>query len=495
MGLRRVLGLAGVGLWLAVAPAAVAADWPSSGHDLANSRDGGTDGPSVDQARTLQPYWRFSSTEGDFTGTPAVVGGTVVVGTNGGAVDALDATTGRLLWSRTVGPQVNGSVAIAGGVVYVPVNIDETGPPASVGSPSLVALRLSDGTQLWQSRLDTQPGADVYGSPVVYRNAVYIGVSASYAEDNLPATADRGSVVALDAATGAQLWKTYTVPAGDDGGAVWSTAAIDTATGVLFVGTGNAYHAPAAATTDAILALQASTGTVVGHFQAHAGDVNTGGQGLDADFGASPNLLSSPSGQALVGEGDKAGTYWALDRASLAPVWHASVGPGGLLGGILGSTAWDGAAVYGPQTTPSATWSLSAAGVSRWTDADGGKYHLGPVSLANGVAYTTDQAGNLTARATVDGSVLARLPLGAASWGGVAIAGGTVFAVTGTQGASGSVVAFRPDCADDPSGAREIGPVSGLVHAIVVALYSAGQPGLGSTVHGVNCATVVNAGL
>jgi hypothetical protein len=40
--------------------------------------------------------------------------------------------------------------------------------------------------------------------------------------------------------------------------------------------------------------------------------------------------------------------------------------------------------------------------------------------------------------------VLAKLPLGAPAWGGVSIARGTVFAVTGMQGDSGSVVAYRP---------------------------------------------------
>jgi hypothetical protein len=276
---------------------------------------------------------------------------------------------------------------------------------------------------------------------------------------------------------------------------VWSTPAIDAAAGVLYVGTGNAYHAPAASTTDAIVALDAASGVVIGHFQARANDVNTGGQGLDADFGASPNLFASSSGQALVGEGDKAGGYWALDRGSLSLVWHASVGPGGLLGGILGSTAWDGGALYGPETKPAGTWSLSAAGAARWANADAGKYHLGAVSVANGVAYTTDDAGNLTARSTVDGSVLVRLPLGAASWGGVAIAGGSVFAVTGSQGAAGSVEAFRPDCANDLSGARETGPVSGLVYSVVAALENAGQSAVGSTVHGVNCGVIVANGL
>jgi hypothetical protein len=52
--------------------------------------------------------------------------------------------------------------------------------------------------------------------------------------------------------------------------------------------------------------------------------------------------------------------------------------------------------------------------------------------------------GHLNARDVTTGAVLAKLPLGAPSWGGVSIAGGSVFAVTGTQGTSGWIVAYRP---------------------------------------------------
>jgi hypothetical protein len=64
--------------------------------------------------------------------------------------------------------------------------------------------------------------------------------------------------------------------------------------------------------------------------------------------------------------------------------------------------------------------------------------------VANGIVYTTDLSGHLNARDANTGVVLAKLPLGAPSWGGVALAGGSVFAVTGTQGTSGYVVAYRP---------------------------------------------------
>ena len=477
---------------LVLAPAAASADWPYYGHDLANTRNAGSDGPTPAQAATLQPYWTFSSTQGDFTGTPVVSGSTVVVGSNEGVVDALDASTGKLLWSRTVGPQVNGSAAIANGVVYVPVNINEG---TGAGEPSVAALNLTDGSLLWQTTIDAQPGADVFGSPVVANGVVYIGTAASYAEDHLPLAHDRGSVVALDAATGALKWTTYTVPAGDDGGAVWSTPAIDAATGLLYVGTGNAYDAPAADTTDAVLALDSSTGAIVHSFQATAGDVNPNGSGPDADIGASPNLFTSASGQALVGEGDKAGNYWALDRSTLALAWKTNVGPGGPLGGILGSTAWDGSALYGPDSLQTETWSLTASGAVRWMTADGGDHHLGPVAVADGVVYSTDNNGNLTARSTADGSLLARLALGAPSWGGVSISGGTVFAAVGITGATGSIQAFRPDCVQDPAGARSQGLLSGPLYNLSSLLTGAGAPAVGGLVQGVNCAVVVPLGL
>lgn len=458
----------------AISPAIAAANWPLYGHDLSNSRNGGSGGPTPARARTLQPAWSFKSTQGDFTGTPVVSAGIVVAGSNGGVVDAFSAITGTLLWSRTVGSQVNGSAAISGGIVYVPVNINEV---TGAGTPSVVALSLVTGTPLWQATLDSQPGADVYGSPVVANGRVYIGSSAGYAENNLPNAHDRGSVVALNALTGAVVWKTYTVPPGDDGGAVWSTPALDTSTGRLYVGTGNAYHAPAASTTDAVLALDAKTGAIVASFQATPGDVSFNGSGLDADIGASPNLFVSSSGHKLVGVGDKAGDYWALDRATLKLVWKTSVGPGGGLGGILGSTAWDGSALYGPESQNNETWSLSAAGATRWIVLDGSdNYHLAPVSVAGGVAYSADNQGDLTARSTVDGSLLARVPLAGPSWGGVSISGGTVFVSVGTQGQTGYIEAFRPGC----------GLVCGLLSGIGETLTEAGQPALGAVVGGLN---------
>jgi polyvinyl alcohol dehydrogenase (cytochrome) len=255
-------------------------------------------------------------------------------------------------------------------------------------------------------------------------------------------------VVALSERTGRTAWKTFTVPPGANGAAVWSTPAIDSRTGRLYVGTGNAYHAPSADTTDSVLALDARSGAIVDKVQGTAGDVWNGTEGRangpDYDFGASVNLLQAPDGHGLVGAGQKSGLYWAFDRATLDPVWTATTGPGApVVGGIVGSTAFDGSRVYGPDTPGGEVWALGLDGSPRWASSDGGPLHFSPVTVANGVVYSTDMSANVTAREATTGAVLAKLPLGAPSWGGVAVAGGSVFAVTGTQGTSGYVVAYR----------------------------------------------------
>jgi polyvinyl alcohol dehydrogenase (cytochrome) len=424
----------------------VGADWPFYGKDLSNSRDGGESGPSYNEVPNLGPVWSHRSSDGDFTGTPVVADGTLVAAAGGGTVYALDAQTGKVKWQRDLvaeadenGAAINGTAAIAGGRVYVPL--------AKVGDPRLVALNLADGSLLWNADLDDQKNSDVFGSPVVADGSVYIGTSAEFGEVNDPNVNTRGSVVALDAVTGERRWKTFTVPEGKDGGAVWNTPAIDTATHRLYAGTGNAYHAPAADTTDSILVFDANTGELLDHHQTTAGDVwNATGNataGPDSDLGASPNLFES-GGRKLVGEGAKSGIYWAFDRGTLDPTWKTQIGPGSQVGGIVGSTAVDSHGIYGSNTPAGEIWSLGLGGALRWASADGDPLHFSSVSVANGVVYSTDMAGNLNARDVTTGAVLAKLPLGAPSWGGVSIAGGSVFAVTGTQGTSGWIVAYRP---------------------------------------------------
>jgi polyvinyl alcohol dehydrogenase (cytochrome) len=436
-----------VALALGAGPAAAWPAWPMYGHDYANTRNGSSPpSPTLADAWALSEAWRFHGTDGDFTGTPVTDGATVVIASSHGTVDALDVNTGKLKWSRALGGAMSGSAAISGGIVYVPV--------ATVGAPGVVALSLKDGSTVWSTTIDSNKDSDAYGSPVVWSGTVYIGTSASYGEDSDPTVNAQGSIVALDAATGALRWRTYMVPPGDDGGAVSSTPAIDTASGTLYVGTGNAYHAPVAPTTDAIVALDAGTGAIVGHFQATPSDASPNGGGPDADLIASPNLFTSPTGQQLVGEGSKNGYYYALDRRTMRRVWSQPVATYGLTGygGVLGSTALNGPEIVGPGVSYGETWEIGTAGLPVWASFGQGTFHLGPVAVANGVVYSTDDTGHLTVRDAVTGALLADLNLGYPSYGGVSVVGPYVIAATGTQTqATGDLVAFRVPATAPPA--------------------------------------------
>jgi polyvinyl alcohol dehydrogenase (cytochrome) len=265
--------------------------------------------------------------------------------------------------------------------------------------------------------------------------------------------------VAVDEATGALKWHTYSVAPGNNGGAVWSTPAVDVGAGRIYVGTGNAYSGTVDPQTDSILELDLN-GNVLAHFQATAGDAfstgSGGSVGPDFDFGASPNLISG-GGTAMVGEGQKAGTYWLLPR-NLDPAQAQSLqlGPGSALGGILGSTAYDGQNIYGPITVPGYLWSIGVVAghlAPNWLSPGAADpVHWSPVAVSNGVVYSANSSGFLDARLGATGTLLAHLPLNALppanppnytlAFGGVSVAEGMVFADTGSQGQSGSVVAF-----------------------------------------------------
>jgi outer membrane protein assembly factor BamB len=257
----------------------------------------------------------------------------------------------------------------------------------------------------------------------------------------------RGAVVALDAGDGRRLWKTHTVPRGRDGGAVWTTPAVDNRLGRLYVGTGNAYHPPAARNTDAILALSTRTGRIVARHQAASRDAfngTTNGPGPDSDFGASPNLFRDRNGRRLVGELQKSHRYRAVGRSTLKPVWSRTTsGRRPETQESMASTAFDGRRIYG-QNENGELWALSRGGRKLWTTQPDGHMNYGGIAVANGVVYATSNSGFLRAVDARTGRALARIPVGGPAWGGVAVAGGSVFASTGSQRRSGYVVAYRP---------------------------------------------------
>ena len=153
-------------------------------------------------------------------------------------------------------------------------------------------LDAATGKPLWKVKVEDHTVARITGAPTLYEDRLYVPVSSSEERSGglssvYPCCTFRGSVVALDASTGRQIWKTYTVqeapkPVGKtskgvtiwapNGGAVWNSPTIDVKRHALYIGTGDAYNRPAAATTDAIMALDMETGKILWAHQDTEGD-------------------------------------------------------------------------------------------------------------------------------------------------------------------------------------------------------------------------------
>jgi polyvinyl alcohol dehydrogenase (cytochrome) len=131
----------------------------------------------------------------------------------------------------------------------------------------------------------------------------------------------RGSVVALDANTGKQIWQAWVIPEEPRpyktmasgvtlyrpaGGAVWNSPTVDPVRNAIYFGTGDATIAPSPRTTDGIMAVDIDTGRLLWSYQATSNDVFMGGctgtersdacptpMGPDMDIGNSPILVTA----------------------------------------------------------------------------------------------------------------------------------------------------------------------------------------------------------
>jgi polyvinyl alcohol dehydrogenase (cytochrome) len=324
-----------------------AGDWPAWQFDLKGSRHNSNE-TAITRASvgSLRLKWVRS-----FPGTtaassqPAVVGGTLYVGARDGTFYALEATTGRTRWTfdtaAVVGPIDNplrNGPAVSGGIVYFGDN-----------EANLYGLDATTGAQRWTRKLDLHPAARITSSPLVSRGKVFVGVSSteegSAAIDGYQCCTFRGSVVALDASTGGEIWRHYTIPPpqptgskpefAPSGAAVWSSPTIDPQTGTLYYTTGNPYSGDAQG-ADAIGALDAETGMVRWVRQMTDGDTwnarclvalpggNCPEPGSDFDFGSHANVFTV-SGRRLVGAGQKSGVYHVLDATTGAIVWQSQL--------------------------------------------------------------------------------------------------------------------------------------------------------------------------
>ena len=394
--------------------------------------------------------WRYE-TRGAVTGTPVHDGEVAYFGDWGGGVHAVRLATGERVWSVRQAKGVDSSLAIDGGRLLV----------ADMGG-NVSARDRATGEVVWSTRLDPHvQGVHLFGSPVPHEGRVYQGVASEQTMLEYEGPQDFvGSVACLDAATGAVLWQTRLQPPGRYGISVWSTPALDPELGLLFVGTGNAYGRPAGNLSDAIVALRMDTGEIAWSFQATPDDgFNARGSGgADADFGASP-LLFEAGGHKLVGDGDKDGEFYALDRATGELVWEKEVDfvapEAGLREkeGFLGTAAYRDGVIFAPTTDRSIVHALDAAtGTILWARELNpkpqmyGERMFGSSTAADGIVLQGNAFGKLFALDAATGDVLVEVDVGGDVQGGVSLADDLILVPHGGEemwDTRGGVAAYR----------------------------------------------------
>jgi polyvinyl alcohol dehydrogenase (cytochrome) len=352
--------------------------WSGWGADLHNSRSQSARSANLmpDQVRKLKLKWAFGFPGASATyGQPTSFAGRLFVGSEDGTVYALDAATGCSWWTFK-----------AAATVKTAVSIGNHGQSAFFGDTNgnVYAVSAADGTLIWKTRPESHGAARITGSPLLVGSRLYVPISSgeegAAADPKYPCCTFRGSVAALDASSGKQIWQSYTIdraPAptrkgasgvqfwGPSGAAVWSSPTADLKRRVIYVATGNNYSDPATQTSDAVIAIAMDSGKKLWSRQFTPNDLwNIGcvaeqkdncpdSRGDDYDFGAPPMLRRSQTGRDVLLLAQKSGVVYALDPSRKGKIlWQKRLGHGGPLGGIQ----WGGAADRNNAYFPLSDW-------------------------------------------------------------------------------------------------------------------------------------------
>lgn len=365
-----------------IAPPAAGSVWSGWSQDAGNSRftaeTGGIDKGNVAQ---LQLKWAFGIPDvTQARAQPAVWGDRLFVGSQAGVVFALNALSGCSYWSFKTEGGVRSAISVAelavDGEMRTLVFFNDLRAMA-------YAVDAETGELVWSKKVDEHPSAIATGALKYHDGKLYVPMSGLPEEalanhnNDYECCSFRGSVTALDASTGTELWKTYMLPEpqlvrtlpdgralrGPAGAAVWNTPTIDSKRGLLYVTTGNAYVEPPSSTSNAILALDLASGQIRWVNQVLENDIWSGGcepglggstdnagcfqpVGPDFDFSASVVLATLPDGKDILVATQKSGLGFAFDPDDGGrTIWTYRWGVGAAAGGVYG-TSTDGERAY-----------------------------------------------------------------------------------------------------------------------------------------------------
>jgi len=305
---------------------------------------------------------------------------------------------------------------------------------------TVYALDAQRGTLVWKTQVESHPLARIVAAPTLYNNRVFVSVASTEesmaADPGYACCTFRGSVAALDIATGKVLWKSFTVleepkptrktstgiqEFGPAGAAVVDSPTIDPKRGVLYVGTGGSTTSVEQSLTDAIVAFDLNSGKLRWVKQlARSGEVGLNG------FSSSPILRALATGNQIILAGQRSGIVYALDPDHGGEViWERTLGPRAAQAAAVqagDAIDWGMAAdyknVYVGLNGPGSLDAIDMrTGVVRWRTAsptppcawsDGICAHgeSQAVTVMPGSAFSGSLDGHLRAYSTIDGKVL-----------------------------------------------------------------------------------------
>ncbi len=315
--------------------------WPVYGGQNAEDHYSSLSQINRDNVKNLVVAWKFDSGEkGGMEANPLIVGRVLYTYTPSQKVIALDAASGKLLWqfdSGLKGRQPTRGVAywsdgkqgrIFAGIMNFVYALDAaTGKP--IQSFGRIDLRKGlRGDYRLQSVVLTSPG-------IIYKDLIIVG-----GRDPEVPPAPPGDIRAFDVRTGALRWQFHTIPHPGEpgyntwpqdawknagGGNDWGGMALDAKRGIVYVPTGSAvpdfYGARRVGNdlfADTLLALDASTGKLIWHFQGVHHDL------WDRDFPAPPALITvRRNGKNIdaLAQTTKQGWLFVLDRTTGKPLF------------------------------------------------------------------------------------------------------------------------------------------------------------------------------
>jgi polyvinyl alcohol dehydrogenase (cytochrome) len=426
--------------------------WTGWSPSLVNTRfqAGAQAGLTADDVPKLSLKWAFGFPDATSAWSqPTVAGGWLFVGSQNGTVYALDARTGCIGWTFTAKSGVRTALVFgastepAGGAGRFAVYFGDTGA-------NVYALDAATGRELWSRQLDAHRHARITGSPTLDQGRLFVPVSSieetAASQQGYECCTFRGSLNALDAASGQVLWRTFMVPEpqpsgtnpagvklwGPAGVGIWSAPTVDHKRHLVYAATGNTYSAPAQPTADAIVALDPASGVIkwmkqfteADVFGCRAGGPNCGEKpGPDFDIGTPAMLATLPDGRDVIVVAQKSGMAFAIDPdRDGAVIWQYRAGEGSIWGGIQWGAAVDGDKVYLPVsdirtpkpgglhavnlTTGERAWYVPPPPL-RCTGGTGCSAALiSAPTLIPGVLFSGSNDGALRAHSTKDGSVI-----------------------------------------------------------------------------------------